>query len=79
MKKSTVFLGITPPAAPRIPPVQRAGGPLRISSKMFKKKSPTKRPATPDSDIEEILIDDEDGDGEKPESDDIDSDVSLEC
>jgi len=84
---SVQITGIAPPAAPRIPPVQRAGGPLRISSKMFKKKSPIKRPATPDSDIEEILIDDEDGNDEpkeqvgddKSESDDIDSDVSLEC
>jgi len=65
-----------PPAPPKIPPVQRPSGPLRISSKMFKKKSPTKpsvRPTSPDSDIEEIVIEDE-----KNKRDGDDSDVSLD-
>jgi len=67
----------TPPAPPRIPPVKRPTGPLRLSNKMFKKKTPNKpqRPSTPDSDIEEITIID---DNDKVESD-VDSDVSLDC
>jgi len=69
--------GSNVPAPPKIPPVKRPpSGPLRISTKMFKKKSPIKhpeRPPTPDSDIEEITIEDED----KKESD-ADSDVSLD-
>ena len=48
---------------------------------MFKKKSPNKskpsRPATPDSDIEEIFIDNDTND--KKMSSDVDSDVSLDC
>ena len=71
----------TPPAKPT--------GPLRISSNMFKKKSPAKkspakksRPSTPDSDIVEIVSDNENEDnnggagGGADAADD--SDVSLE-
>lgn len=76
-----VFEGLKgPPAPPRIPPVKRPTGPLRLSSSMFKKKSPSKpkqsRPVSPDSDIEEIFIDDDTNDNK---SSDVDSDVSLDC
>jgi len=88
-----------PPAPPKIrpnfknspskaTPPPKPTGPLRISSNMFKKKSPSKkspakksRPSTPDSDIVEILSDNENeennggGDGGEAAND---SDVSLE-
>ena len=73
------------PAPPRIGPVKRVlppSGPLRISSKMFKKKSPSKpaaaRPLTPDSDIEEITIIEDDEPVAAPGATDADSDVSLD-
>jgi len=97
------------PAPPRIRPFKNTSqkqtppkptGPLRISSKMFKKKSPVKkslnsskeRAGTPDSDVVEILSDNDDddkpaaggdgvgGDYSKEAEDDVaaDSDVSLE-
>ena len=67
------------PAPPRIRPFKNTSqkqtppkptGPLRISSKMFKKKSPVKkslnsskeRAGTPDSDVVEILSDNDDDD-----------------
>lgn len=68
----------------------RAGkGPLLVSSSIFKKKSPknkqqpAKRVRTPDSDVEEItILDDDSMDAVKrprPDDDsDVDSDVSLE-
>jgi len=69
------------PSAPKMKP----SGPLRISSKMFKKKSPVKksveRAGTPDSDVVEILSDNDEPEAavvavEGPAGDD--SDVSLE-
>ena len=84
-------------AAQKSSPPPKPTGPLRISSKMFKKKSPMKksegvaRPDTPDSDIVEIVSDNEDdvdsspakgnGSSKKPAEDEdvaADSDVSLE-
>jgi hypothetical protein len=83
-----------PVATPRQTPVKRivgpGKGPLVISNRMFKKKSPkekqqlAKRPRTPNSDIEEITIDDDDSrdDAVKrqkiSDGSDVDSDVSLE-
>lgn len=90
------------PAPPRIRPFKNTNqkvsppkptGPLRLSSKMFKKKSPVKkskeRAGTPDSDCVEIVSDNDDddtsagsrGDASKTRDDEdvaADSDVSLE-
>ena len=77
--------GVAAPAPPRIGPVKRVlppSAPLRISSKMFKKKSPSKpaaaRPLTPDSDIEEITIIEDDEPVAASRASDADSDVSLD-
>lgn len=74
---SIQITGLVDKELPKKAPVRAVPtGPLRISNKMFKKKSPTKlqtRCLTPDSDIEEIVIDDED-------QNDVnnDSDVSVD-